>query len=686
MQLKKLFLGMALGGVLAAGAEDPMTVVVDLALPASRARITANEATLSPATAAVLRVTTHAKASWPGVTVRPPNEEWDFSHAQRLLVHIRNPGAEPLELNVRVDDAKRDQAAHGRGSIAPGSTGVVEVRLNTLPFRLTHPLKLISMRGGPGTGQELDNAHIKRLFIFMAKPKQSHQFELLRIETANSGPIPTFDADKFLPFVDEFGQFKQGDWPGKLHSADEFATRMKAEDADLAAHPAPADRDAYGGWAAGPKLEATGYFRTTKHDGRWWLVDPDGRLFWSQGMDCMRSSMETPLTGRTNYFAWLPPRNGEFGPFYAKRGRASVGYYKDLPRNEAFNFVGANLLRKYGAQWSELDVERAHRRLASWGYNTVGNWSEGAVVSKCRTPYVGTVSAYSPTIAGSQGYWGKFPDPFHPDFAPALRKALEKDKSVGEKWCLGIFIHNELAWGSETSLAEAALQSPVDQPAKKEFLAALQKKYDDIAKLNAAWGTKHASWDALRAAQSAPDAKRAKEDLAAFYTRIAEKYFEVCRAEAKRAAPHQLYLGCRFAWKNERAVRAAAKYCDVISFNRYDYSVANDKLPEGVDLPVIIGEYHFGALDRGLFHTGLKATKNQDDRAAKYRAYLEGALQNPLIVGAHWFEYRDEPVTGRFDGENYQIGFVDVCDNPYPETIAAAREIGTKLYRFRAGK
>src|SRR5262249_37860256 len=150
--------------------------------------------------------------------------------------------------------------------------------------------------------------------------------------------------------------------------------------------------------------------------------------------------------------------------------------------------------------------------------------------------------------------------------------------------------------------------SPADQPAKREFLADLQKKYGDIAQLNAAWGTQHASWHALRVAQAAPDAGRAHDDLAAFYTRLAEHYFEVCRAEVKRAAPHQLYLGCRFSVKNEAAIRAAAKFCDVVSFNRYDYTVAKDKLPEGVDMPMIIGEYHFGALDRGLFHPGLKET------------------------------------------------------------------------------
>jgi hypothetical protein len=681
-----MFLGLALGGALAASAAESVSLVADFAQPESRARVSANDATLSSTASTALSVTSRPKALWPGVTIRPEHDAWDFSQAQKLVVRVRNPGDEPLVIQVRVDDAVRDQAAHGSETVAPHSAGAVELHLNALPFRLSHPMKLIGLRGAPGTGKEIDSAHIKRLFVFLAKPAKPCTFELLRIETVNAGAVQTLDADQFLPFVDEFGQFKHGDWPGKLHGAAEFAARLKAEDADLAAHPAPADRDAYGGWAAGPQLEATGFFRTAKHDGRWWLVDPDGRLFWSQGMDCVRQGAETPLTDRTNYFEKLPPRTGEFAPFYGSQGRASVGYYTNANHVLNFNFTGANLQRKYGADWRERDVDRAHRRLASWGYNTVGNWSEWAVLAKRRTPYVCTVSASSPPIAGSHGYWGKFPDPFHPAFAQALRKALAKDQSAGDKWCLGYFVHNELAWGGETSLAEAALQSPPDQPAKREFLADLGKKYGDIARLNAAWGTQHATWEALRAAQSAPDAKRAKEDLTAFYTRIAERYFEVCRAEVKRVAPQQLYLGCRFAWRNELAVRAAAKCCDVLSFNRYEYSVALDKPPEGVDLPIIIGEYHFGALDRGLFHTGLKATQDQNDRATKYRAYLEGALQNTWIVGAHWFEYRDEPLTGRFDGENYQIGFVDVCDNPYPETVAAARDIGARLYTLHAGK
>ena len=54
-------------------------------------------------------------------------------------------------------------------------------------------------------------------------------------------------------------------------------------------------------------------------------------------------------------------------------------------------------------------------------------------------------------------------------------------------------------------------------------------------------------------------------------------------------------------------------------------------------------------------------------------------------MGTHWFQWKDEPTTGRvYDEENYQIGFVDVADTPYPETIDASREIGRRLYEVRS--
>jgi hypothetical protein len=173
-----------------------------------------------------------------------------------------------------------------------------------------------------------------------------------------------------------------------------------------------------------------------------------------------------------------------------------------------------------------------------------------------------------------------------------------------------------------------------------------------------------------------------------------DRYYRQVSAVAKELMPDVLYLGSRLDyhdWPDEiesrkEIVRIAARYCDVISFNFYKFTLDDVALPAGVDRPAIIGEFHMGALDRGLFHTGLRSVVDQNHRAEAYRNYVTSALHNPAIVGAHWFQCYDEATTGRGDGENYQIGFLDICDTPYWETIAAAREVGSALYSIRTGR
>ncbi|MDA1193387.1 MAG: beta-galactosidase, partial [Candidatus Poribacteria bacterium] len=330
-------------------------------------------------------------------------------------------------------------------------------------------------------------------------------------------------------------------------------------------------------------------------------------------------------------------------------------------------------------------VDVTHRRLRSWGINTIANWSDSQFYNERKTPYVGTIHFGGRILEGSEGYWGQFRDVFDPSFGEAIRQSMERQvgRSAGDPWCIGYFVDNELGWGDDTSLAVAALVSPVDQPAKQVFLADLKAKYSNIAALNAAWGTDHASWDALAESRTSPDKEKARDDLTTFYRKTAETYFRVIRDAVKEVAPNQLYLGCRFAWVNNVAVESAAKYCDVIAYNFYRRDIRDVRLPSDLDLPIIVGEFHFGALDRGMFHTGLVPTESQDARADAYRNYVVGALENPQIVGTHWFQYSDQATTGRGDGENYQIGFVDIADTPYEETIRAVRDVGYSLYQTR---
>ncbi len=680
--------GLALAAACAAPAGEPVKVLADPSSPEALAVCRANEAAVTTAPPAAVRVDTRAGAKWPGVEFMPRTGTWDLQTFDRIEIGVRNPGTESIKVNLRVDDAasgKSNRWLSARTEIAAGAEGVAVVRLSAMPQRPSRSLGLVGMRGAPGEGAKIDFAAVTRVLVFLSAPGASRTFDVTRVEAR--GAVRVVDADRFLPFIDEFGQYIHADWPGKVKGTNDLATHRAAEASDLTANPEPAGRDRFGGWSGGPSLPPSKHFRVEKREGRWWMADPDGRLFWSFGADCVRADSGTPVTDRESYFAWLPEKESAFGGFLSKHNGAAHGYYEKKWGYKVFDFSRSNLLRKYGAGWEEAWVDLSHRRLRSWGLNTVANWSDAVVCAARRTPYTANASFSSKTIAGSQGYWGQFPDPYDPSFREGIRRAMEKQKAagaVGDPWCIGFFVHNELGWGKETSLSAAALESPPAQPAKLAIVDAVRQAYGRIESLNEAWGTQHASWEALAACTNAPDAKKAGSDLEKLYSRIADTYFRVIREEVKNAAPDQMYFGCRFAWVNDRAVQAAAPHCDVISFNKYDYSVEKLALPAGVDRPVVIGEFHFGALDRGMFHTGLKATDDQTDRAAKFKAYLEGALRNPHLVGAHWFQYRDQATTGRTDGENYQIGLVDICDTPYPETIAAARAVGAEMYTLRS--
>ncbi len=640
-----------------------------------------------------LCIETGRKEPWPGVTLKAPSGKWDLSGYEYVSLDVKNLRDESVTVYCRVDNPGADGTKNcvtDSVTLSAQAAGKLTVQLFPVPWRLSGPIELIGMRGYPVHEGKIDPSNVTQLLVFVTQPKADHVFEIDNVIA--SGRIDVLDAKTFLPFIDEFGQFIHKDWPGKTHSVEELIAHGRAEEKDLTANPGPPDRDQYGGWSAGPALKATGFFRVQKYQGKWWLVDPNGRLFWSHGIDCVHAGNATPITDRENYFRDLPKPDSPFAEFYGTGSWAPHGYYKDHAPYKTYDFSRANLLRRYGRTWQQQFANLAHERLKSWGLNTIANWSDREICLMRKTPYVATVGFSARPLEGSTGYWGKFYDVFDPGFRQALRKRLEgeKDRSAGDPWCIGYFVDNELSWGDEVSLSVAALMSPADQPAKRVFVEDLKARYAGVDKLNEVWGTTYATWDAALQSQAAPDAKKAWSDLTAFYTKTAETYFKTIREELKNVAPEQLYLGCRFAWVNDRAVQAAAKFCDVISYNRYSYSVQDLRLPpqdalrrNGIDKPVIIGEFHFGALDRGMFHTGLRRTANQQDRAAKYAEYVRGALRNPYIVGTHWFQYKDQATTGRGDGENYQIGFLDVCDKPYPEIIQACREVGYSLYDNR---
>lgn len=276
-------------------------------------------------------------------------------------------------------------------------------------------------------------------------------------------------------------------------------------------------------------------------------------------------------------------------------------------------------------------------------------------------------------------------DVYDPSFMENVEPSIDHvTKKYGNNpFCIGYFVDNELAW---EGIVDGVLAANETQPAREALLQLLRMRYDTLEALNQAWETTFDAWESVRR----PETMNAKSnsDLDDFLYFFAHRYFLTIRSALKKNAPNQLYLGCRFASAPEQVVRACADVADIVSFNLYYPVIPADNWAgaKALNKPILIGEFHFGALDRGMFHTGLVSTQNQEERAAHYYAYVKSVIEHPGFVGAHWFQYIDEPITGRwFDGENYNIGFLDVTDTPYPELVKAARDIHEKAYSLRYG-
>ncbi|MBQ4888835.1 beta-galactosidase [Shewanella sp. MMG014] len=585
--------------------------------------------------------------------------------------------------------------------------------------------------------KNLNTAGIAKISLSVQSNLHDKSIDISRVQIRQN---PKFDPLFLTDIVDQYGQNKKQDFIGKVHNDLELE-QQRVDEAKTFTGKVAEDRSRYGGWLSGPKLTATGFFRTEKVNGKWSLVDPDGYLYLATGIDIIRLSNSSTLTGydfkqayivqppkdnvtpedsqklnrvsdeaiasrfiasntRTNMFSWLPDYDAPLGKHFGYRRSAHSG---PLKHGETFSFYSANLERKYGQQakgymqaWEDTTVNR----MLDWGFTSLGNWTDPRFYDSNKIPYFanGWIIGNYKTVSSGDDFWAPMPDVFDPEFekrAYATAKVIY-DEVKGNPWCVGIFVDNEKSFGRSDStesrygiVVNTLTKNGAEVPTKAEFTRLMQQKYVDINKLNQAWNKSITDWAEFDSGiDSSINNAEQINDYGLLLTAYADKYFSTVNKAVKHYMPNHLYLGSRFPdWGMPReVVNASAKHVDVISFNSYKEGLTKKSWAflQEIDMPSIIGEFHIGAKDSGLYHPGLILASDQQDRAVMYKDYMKSVIDNPYFVGAHWFQYIDSPITGRaYDGENYNVGFVSVTDTPYPYMVEAAKAINKTMYQQR---
>jgi hypothetical protein len=531
---------------------------------------------------------------------------------------------------------------------------------------------------GTVLGNRMKPEETSKVVIRFGPWKEPHftpEFEIAAVYLTNEIPEPFPPVE--IKVVDKFGQWTVKDWQGKLKDENELKNLLENQLEAAQTSSFPENRSKFGGWKE-KKFEASGFFRT-HHDGnRWWLVDPEGYAFVSVGVDCIGSNATGVITGQEDLFEWLPDSTDNL----YKKGYSGRGKYIQA------DFYQFNFMRVFGERWREKWETITSGQIREFGINTIGNWSNIEYARKAQIPYVLPLSRFPSTDVK---LFRDFPDVFAAEYAENARKfAQQLNEYKTDPYLIGYFLRNEPTWAfGANDIAFEMFATGQPSESKNNFARWISTQYKNLKEFNENWNLKLTSFEELtNLIFDEYPSEKAKTDFWKFSEILVAKYVNVPCDEVEKVDPNHLNLGMRYAWMSSDLLYKAGERFDVFSLNGY----GNPGPPETAEIalisgkPVMIGEFHHGATDQGLPASGIQGALTQADRGKAYRYYIEQGLARPELIGMHYFQWLDQPVFGRFDGENYNIGFMDICNQPYKELVEAAILTHAKMYEVAAGK
>lgn len=624
-----------------------------------------------------------------GVNYTSP-QNWSTYDGFRLTV--RNEEARSVTIGVQWDVSGTTAPAVG----APITLRPLETRTVFLDFTGVTPEQFGIHAPIPALAEYYTHQYPSTLNV------STHSVNKFQIYSKESSPIKVsvtsvnavVTDSSINAFVDVFGQLSRRSWAWKVTSAQQIIERHADELADLSANPGKGEELGSLTLATTPY---TGKWRVVRtQSGKAYFLSPTGRYFWSLGLCQVIPAPATITQNREYMFAMLPPE-----------GTPKAQFYSTTTKNGAtvrtYSHYAGNIYDKYGDQWPTRYREHAATRMRSWGFNTVGTASSVWDMANQGLPFTVTLTTgdYPTRLSTPFAYWRSLPDPYGNDFPSWLQANLANQLGSlkNNPMLLGVFVDGEQSWGLRSGTTRerfqvplAALAAPSSQPAKQAFVNHLYTKYHSVAALNAAWGTSFSSWPQLRtSATTLSDAQveLAKADLSAFLWNYVKVYAFRVRQAVKGMNPDLLWLGTRefMAWTPNEVFSALQQYADTISVTHYDRA---EDVPwayfNALKRPVLISEFTFAAREgNSMCQLILQRceTSTQAARASAAAAYIDRALTTKNIIGAHWFTYIDQPISGKFNGENNAFGMVDVTDRPYTEMVSMFRSVSDTMYTRR---
>lgn len=369
-----------------------------------------------------------------------------------------------------------------------------------------------------------------------------------------------------------------------------------------------------------PRLEKTG-------DGTWWLVDTNGKPFFSTGC-AMYNNRITPE---------------ETYPTLEKLHINTVANGSDL------------------AAWSRFnDQQRSN------GLEPVFQFYRVNTDISARSPYDGLMNAEEsrshedPALKDEAvgGFNHAFPDPFDPRWEEDVRKQIQNVTDI---------FHDKpyfIMWMAANERSHWNLYRHVWSPyCAAEFEKYLRGKYASISELNAAWHSSFASFEDLMEQKPEPHVIEGckYEDFNAFSRVVLRTFNKKIVQFIREADPGRLIFSNRFMIHEVRGVFDNLDLYDDFDGIAVNIYPSNDVW--GLDLaerqyfqlihektgkPLIVCEWSVPARDSGLYDNPAmldwsypQLMNTQQERAQQIKQVAADFYNMPFMVGAHWFSWGD---------------------------------------------
>lgn len=383
--------------------------------------------------------------------------------------------------------------------------------------------------------------------------------------------------------------------------------------------------------------EATGRFQVKKIDGRWYFIDPEGYPHHQRGVASLRkgSSARNDEAFRAKFgndMTWLEETQEELAKmgFHGSGAFCTDTYQTIQSFNRAHPDTPITLAPSFG-------FLSGFRKEYGFSYcNGDSNTAIGLVL---------------------HDEWPAFCEDFiRTELAPY----------IGDPNVIGFFSDNEIDFSSMNSrLLDRILKGSKSDVAYQEAEKFMNEK----------------------------GASAVTEELNdEFAGMLAERYYKGVKEALLKVDKDMLYLGSRLHGTPkymEHVIRAAGRWCDVISINYYSRwdveltGAVKDWETWAPDAPFIVTEFYTKGMDTDLNNLSGAgyAVPTQKERAFAYQHFTLGLLEAKNCVGWHWFKYQDDDGDDN-SGKPANKGLIDNWYNVYPWMAKYTRDLNYNTYRL----